>query len=229
MNGKKRILVFVMILTFGLSVPAWAWLYVGPLGDTGWRTFTYTAGPSGFSGYAGFLVSNQGDNAMDSWLLLDNLSHGTNPGFETGNYEGYTLLWTSDGEIINDPITAPSGNSYGPTEGSYMSYQRSFGANTSGFSNAFKQPGTNGSILVTALTLEAGESFTFYWAFITWDDPTVFPGVGNDFALFGLSDGTNIVYQAGLARVVPVPTTLLLFGSGLLTLAGIRLRKMVVK
>lgn len=232
MNGKKRVLVFVMILTFGLSVPAWAWLYVGPMGDTGWQTFTYTAGPSGFSGIAGFVVSNQGDNAMDSFLLLDNLSHGsTNLGFETGNYTGYTLVSPSDGTVVTGPVYGLlSGNEYNPTHGNYMSYQGSFNTSTSGFSNAFGNPGTVGSILLTSyFSLVSGESFTFDWAFITWDDPTSIPGFGQDFALFYLHDGTDIVYREGLAQVVPVPATLLLFGSGLLSLAGIRLRKKMVK
>ena len=33
-------------------------IYVADYGDTGWQTYTYTAGPGGFTGTVGFVVSN---------------------------------------------------------------------------------------------------------------------------------------------------------------------------
>lgn len=230
MGRKNWIFAIVMILTFGLAIPAGALIYVPPLGDTGWQSYSYRLLDSlGFTGAAGFVVSNQGDTGFDSWLLLDNLSHAgnsSNRGFELTDYTGYSLGPSSDGTVVTGPVYGiGSGNAYNPVEGSYMSYQGSFNDDTSMFLNAFGSPGTNGSILETAITLNPGDKFTFNWAFITSDTPM--GGVGYDFALFYLRDGTSgsIVYSDVLAEVVPIPTTLLLLGSGLLSLAGLGLRK----
>ncbi len=85
----KTILIIIIsvLLAPGLSYGAPAPIYVPDKGDTGWQTYTYTAGPEGFTGTAGFVVSNVKDNSAYPELLLDNLSQGgggTNPGFETG-------------------------------------------------------------------------------------------------------------------------------------------------
>ena len=66
-------------------------IYVADYGDTGWQTYTYTAGSEGFTGTVGFVVSNALDKSAYSELLLDNLSQGgggINPGFETGHLIG---------------------------------------------------------------------------------------------------------------------------------------------
>ncbi len=228
MKVKRWILFGVVVFILGLTIPAWSWIYVPPLGDTHWQTFTKTF-ESGFTGTAGFVVSNQGDDSMESWLLLDNLSHAgnsSNVGFESGDYDGYTLVGSSVGEVINYTITAPSVVEYYPIEGNYMSRQLSYDQDTSSFLNAFNQPGYNGSILETQIDVKAGETFSFNWAFITWDTPTNSTPVGYDFALFYLKDGQgNIIETHGLAQVVPVPATLILLGSGLLGLVGIKLRR----
>jgi|GEM_PF-1894647 len=226
MKMKKWIMLGVIILTFGLTIPASAWIYVGPLGDTGWKTFEYRF-ELDFKGYAGFVVSNQGDELVESWLLIDNLNYGNDPSFESGGYNGYySLIGSSVGEVVTGPVIAPSTNEYIPTQGDYMSYQISYYEDTSMFKNAFGQSGTTGSILETDLIeFKAQTPLTFNWAFITWESP---PDFLLDFALFYLkNENGEIVDTRGLAQVVPIPTTLLLLGSGLLGLVGIKLRKRV--
>ena len=98
----KKILIFIIsvLLAPALSFGAPARIYVPNQGDTGWQTYTYTAGPEGFTGTAGFVVSNVKDNSAYSELLLDNLSQGgggTNQGFELGNLTGYVLASDSSG------------------------------------------------------------------------------------------------------------------------------------
>ena len=96
------------------------------------------------------------------------------------------------------------------------------GVTTSQFSNATGQAGTVGSILETALTLTPGTTFSFDWAFLGSDFSP-----WNDFALFYLKDQSgNIVFSEGLAQIgsapaVPLPSTLLLLGSGLCGLLGL--------
>ena len=89
---KKMLIIIAMVLLgLGFNYGASAWIYVPDYGDTGWQTYTYTA-PGGFTGTAGFVVSNVIDTSAYSELLLDNLSQGgggTNRGFELGNLSGY--------------------------------------------------------------------------------------------------------------------------------------------
>ena len=95
---KMLIIIATVLLVLGFNYGASAWIYVPDQGDTGWQTYTYTAGPAGFTGTAGFVVSNVIDNSAYSELLLDNLSQGgggTNRGFELGNLSGFALVGTS--------------------------------------------------------------------------------------------------------------------------------------
>ena len=107
----KRIIFLTLLLFFATVISAAAWISVPDRGDTGWRTYIYHAGPAGFTGTAGFVVSNVIDNSAYSELLLDNLSQGggaTNRGFESGNYSGYSLLGKSvrRGHHFGDRILA---------------------------------------------------------------------------------------------------------------------------
>ena len=215
---KKNICLTLMIIAvLGIAAPASAWVTTNF--DTGWQTYSLTAGPSGFTGTAGFVVSCQGGLSLNSYLLLDNLSQCGqvgNESFETGTYAGYSLVDLPVGHGISYgfALTGPI-DGYYPTAGNYMSVQISQSENTNGFLNAYGSPGTVGSILETAISLTAGQQFTFDWAFLA--------GNFGDFSLFYLKDSAgNVIFQDGLgqAKEVPAPTpaTALLFGSGLIGL-----------
>jgi hypothetical protein len=172
------------------------------------------------------VVSNVIDNYAYSGLLLDNLSlggGGTNKGFELGNLTGYNLVGTSPANV-SGLETAVNYNTYTPTQGDFMAVLQGLynGVSTSQFSNSTGQAGTVGPILETALTLTPGTTFSFDWAFLENDFSP-----WNDFALFYLKDQSgNIVILDGLAQIgsappVPLPSTLLLLGSGLCGLLGL--------
>ena len=223
----KKILITIATvwLVLGVNYGVSAWIYVADQGDTGWQTFTYTAGPAGFSGTAGFVLSNVIDNYAYSELLLDNLSQGgggTNRGFELGNLTGFDLVGTSFATVSSSE-TAINYNTYDPSKGVYLAVIQGVynGVTTSQFSNATGQAGTVGSILETEITLGAGAQFSFDWAFLGNDFSP-----WNDFALFYLKGQNGIVFSEGLAQIgsapaVPTPSSLLLLGSGLLGLLGL--------
>jgi hypothetical protein len=205
--AMKKMLTIIasVLLVLGFSYGASAWIFVPDQGDTG------------------FVVSNVIDNSAYSELLLDNLSQrgAGNPGFETMNLSGYDLLGTSFA-TVSESATSISGNTYDPTQGDFLAVIQGIynGINTSQFSNGTDQKGTVGSILETGITLAPGEQFSFDWAFLG-NDLTPW----NDFALFYLKDpiSGDIAFSEGLAQIgsIPVPSTLLLLGSGLLGLLGL--------
>jgi hypothetical protein len=218
--GMKKILIIIIsvLLAPGLSLGAPAPIYVPNHGATAWQTYTYTAGPEGFTGTAGFVVSNVKDNAAYPELLLDNLSHGgggPNQGFELGNLTGYVLASDSSGTsfaTVTPSATTGSGNTYTPTQKSFMVIIQglSTGVAASGFRNATGQTGTVGSILETAITLAPGEKFSFDWAFLGNDASPY-----NDFSLFYLKgpQSSAIVFTKILAQIgspgVPIAAILL--------------------
>jgi hypothetical protein len=233
---KLLIIIATVWLVLGVNYGASAWMYVPSRGDTGWQTYTYTAGPGGFNGTAGFVVSNVIDNSAYPELLLDNLKGGggTNPSFETGNFTGYTFvdqLPQMSFANVSDLVTAYSYTAYSATAGTYFADLQGlylnnnyshWGITTSQFRNADGQSGTVGSILERTITLSAGASFSFDWAFlasdtIPWDD----------FSLFYLKNQSGaMVFSTGLAQIgtapaVPIPPSVLLLGSGLLGLLGL--------
>jgi hypothetical protein len=221
----KRMLIIIATvwLVLGVNYGASAWIYLPNQGDTGWQTYTYTAGLAGFAGTAGFVVSNVIDDSNYPELLLDNLKGGggTNLGFENG-LKGFTLVGTSFANVSTSETLA-NYNTYSPTQGDYFAVIQGLftGVSTFQFSNATGQAGTVGSILERAITLGAGAHFTFDWAFLGNDFSP-----WNDFGLFYLKDKASgaIVFSEGLAQIgspVPIPGSLLLLGSGLLSLLGL--------
>lgn len=202
---RKWVFLPVLLLILIADMESQAWVAVTDYGDTGWRTFVYQAGPAGFSGTAGFVLSNVIDDAAYSELLLDNLSHGgglKNRDFEMGYYSGFTVCGDECAEI-STYVAAYSGKIYTSTRGEYFSHQccLSTGVNTAAFKNARGQAGTTGSILETAISLPPGSKFTFDWAFLAGDQSP-----WQDFALFYLKDNHGqIVFSAGLAQIGPVP------------------------
>jgi hypothetical protein len=231
---KLLIVIATVCLVFGLNYGASAWIYVPDYGDTGWQTYAYTAGAAGFEGTAGFVVSNVKDTGAYSELLLDNLQGGggTNPSFETVNFTGYTFVdelpQMSFGNV-SDLVTAYSYTGYSATDGTYFADLQGlyipnlpWGITTSQFHNGTGDAGTVGSILERGVTLAAGATFSFDWAFLAGDMSD-----WNDFALFYLKDQSGaIMFSEGLAQIgtapaVPLPPSVLLLGSGLLGLVRI--------
>ncbi len=202
---KLLLLLLVAYLMVTAPLEAQAWIFVPDNGDTGWQTYVYDAGPNGFTGTAGFVVSNVLDNSAYSELLLDNLSHGgatANRSFELGDYTGYTLLGNSYAEVAT-MVMASSGKIFTSVEGEFFSHQMGLGVEvgTETFQNARRQAGTSGSILETSVSLPPGSQFTFNWAFLAGDQSP-----WDDFALFYLKDSNGkIVFSDGLAQIGKPP------------------------
>jgi len=206
---QMLIIVAAALWVIGYACGASAWIYVADKGDSGWHTCTYTAGPEGFTGIAGFVVSNVIDNSAYSELLLDNLSQangevGPNRGFEQGLL-GYDLLGTSNACVeVLDSATSALGQVYKPTEGDFLADMRglSTGIDTSGFHNATGQVGTVGAIMETNIILNPGEEFSFDWAFLGNDSSP-----WGDFALFYLKDPKRgvLISADGLAQIGSPP------------------------
>ena len=202
---RKLVLLLASCLILTTHVEAQAWVYVPDNGDTGWQTYSYQTGPAGFTGTAGFVVSNVIDNSAFSELLLDNLSQGgdsANRDFELGDYSGYTLVENSCAEVTTT-VKAYSGKIYTSVQGEYFSHQLGLGAavDTETFQNARRQAGTSGSILETSVSLAPGSRFSFNWAFLAGDQSP-----WNDFALFYLKDNSGkIVFVDGLAQIGAAP------------------------
>ncbi len=198
---RKLALLAVIGLILATPLESQAWIFVPDKGDTGWQTYIYEAGPQGFTGTAGFVVSNVIDDSAYSELLLDDLSQGgeaDNCGFEMGDYRGYTLLGNSCAEVTT-MVTAMSGISYTASTGGYFSHMLGLGSgvSTAAFQNASRQPGTTGSILETSISLPPCGKFTFTWAFLAGDRSP-----WNDFALFYLKDENGeVVFADGLAQI----------------------------
>lgn len=204
---RKLLFLMVAVIIFTGDLKAHAWVFVLDNGDTGWRTYVYQTGPAGFTGTAGFVVSNVIDDSAYSELLLDNLSHGggySNRAFELGDYSGFKLLGDSYAEVTTT-ATDSSSKVYTAPQGAYFSRQLCLGTavGTGTFQNARGQAGTSGCILETSISLPPESRFTFNWAFLAGDQSP-----WNDFALFYLKDTEGkIVFSEGLAQIGAAPAS----------------------
>jgi hypothetical protein len=225
MRKTKLAFILAFLLSF-MTAPAAAWVFVPGWGDYGWHETTMIANFA-WSGTVGWVISNEGNTLNPSMLLLDNLSHCSQPdnkGFESGTYAGFSLVSTSNGTVVEGPVLADNGTPYTPVEGKRMSQQWSYDIDTSMFLNAFGEPGTTGSILETHIDLEPMETFSFSWAFLAFDDDPY-----NDFAMiyFKGDPGYINIGEFGLAQIVPLPSSLLLLVSGLVGMGALGRRKLL--
>ncbi len=253
-------LVFVFVF-MSMCQNAFAWVDVPDYGDTGWHTYSHTFN-SDWTGAAGFLVSNYGDGQGDTYssplLLIDNLkatdSSGAslnafaNPSFETGDLYGYGSYGDVGVETYDnafDPNTNSwDGTEYLPTDGSYMAYLCADDTNADiqswlGSSAGILSESTNGAIMYLdnpdtngLLSFDAGDTFSFDWAFIGDD---YYPY--QDFSLFihTLGDDQESIGYDELGRIgngcsnspVPEPPSVMLLVIGFAVLLY-RTRRMLI-
>jgi len=221
MKTLKQLLIgATLILAAGQST---AQVIVSDYGDTGWQTFQMTL-TNAFQGTVRIGVSNEGDQYYDSRLLLDNFVNLglTNPGFENGDFTGWTLQ--GSGSVVSS-ANDYDGSTYTPTEGSYMAQLVTSGASTN-WIDPLLPPGydaTNGAWLEFDVNISAGTTVSFDWAFLAFDYVPY-----HDFAfLWSLENGSQTGELEILAYIdsVPEPGPLALMSLGLFALAGAGMRK----
>lgn len=227
-NSKFMFWSFLSMAFFAGS--ANATVFVNDFGTTGWRNESLLFNAP-FSGTITIGVSDEGDTAVDSTMLLDNINlNGSlipNGGFETDNIDELTNF-SAVGDVSTATSDTTNGISARPTEGDFMAVLSSTGdANTSGFTNAFGESGTEGSLLRFFLNTDSEATLSFDWNFLTGDfDP--FNDFGFLFAKFdsvGTADDRYVV----LAQIegegtspIPLPASAWLFGSAILGLFGVK-------
>ncbi|MEM4188722.1 MAG: PEP-CTERM sorting domain-containing protein [Candidatus Hadarchaeum sp.] len=211
----KLLGVAVLILVcFCLVLPglSYSTLIVPSYGETGWQTFVHSQSEGPFYGKVRIGVSNFGNDEYDSVILIDNfkINDEVKCGFESGFSPSIPY---GSGGIIPEAYFHPE-NPYRPTQGTYLAFILAHGVDTSQYG------GTYGGYVELSLSLNAGDTVSFDWAFLAMDySPYA------DFAFIAVhNDQGQLVDFIKLAQInpVPLPGTLILIGSGLLGIGGLR-------
>ena len=217
---KKQIFIgMALMLAVMTAQPAAAFMEVPSYGATGWQTFSWTP-DSDFTGDIGWLVSDWGDDEVESYLLVDNIIVGGTAyyGFETDPPP--PLGYDFDGEASPVSSSAYGSGAFTPTEGTIMIELDSVNG-YSGFDTdpPYGYDGTDGSVFwLTGVSVADGQTLTFDWNFATNDYTPL-----QDFSLFLTDTGENLeTYELGTISNVPVPAAVWLLGSGLIGLLGLR-------
>ncbi|MDY7001762.1 MAG: PEP-CTERM sorting domain-containing protein [Thermodesulfobacteriota bacterium] len=215
---KQLLLGIALILAVMTAQPAAAFLEVPSYGATGWQTFSWTP-DGGFSGDIGWLVSDWGDDEVESYLLVDNVIIGGTlyQGFESGlPGNGVT-----QGVVNFVSSSAYESGAFTPTQGSLMAELDSVDGDSGFYTDPpYGYDGTDGSVFwLTNVSVADGQTLIFDWNFATNDYTPL-----QDFSLFLTDTGDNLVtYELGtIEAAVPVPAAVWLLGSGLLGLLGLR-------
>lgn len=235
----KRITLLGLItltLIFVLSGMSGAVMEVQSYGETGWQTYSYTFDQA-WSGLIGIGVSDEGDDEVPSFLLVDNLLGPgiTNGGFESG-FTGYITY--GSGATTGSGATSYGGTVFTPTHGSSMAILDSIDGDSSAYTD-FADPyllppvfqsdadATDGTWIEFWLDADTGDTVSFDWNFFTTDYWPL-----EDFAFLyaaipgqGEYDNFEILAKIGTDQQVPEPGTLILLGSGLFGLGAYSRRK----
>lgn len=229
----RKILMLLLCIAFILTAgSAYAFLEVPSYGNTGWQHFELTLDDD-FYGAIGWVVSDEGDNSVASYLLLDNITIGSPAGvLFSEDFEGSASGWLTEGSVSLVTTSAYSSETISAMGGSYMAELFSVDGDSGFDTSIFGYDGTDGSLLyMDYLQLGTGTTISFDWLFAT-EDYTPY----KDFSLFAMYEGQGdptgpedfVLYELGTiggGQSVPEPSTMLLLGTCIFGIVGASRRK----